>query len=170
MKVENIKALLTAFYEGKATEEEEKILKEYFAKEDVPDFLLNEQKIFKALSPSPNRLKVPRHLETKLGILIDKKAEEEKIFLPRNKSKINWMRVGGIAACLFIMFFVGYKVDDYYMNKTPQDTYTNPQEAYKAMQTALAEVSTNMNKGFKELKENKKEISRVNQEVIKEIK
>ena len=37
MKVEEIERLLAEFYEGNTTESQEKMLKEYFSAEDVPE-------------------------------------------------------------------------------------------------------------------------------------
>ena len=47
---------------------------------------------------------------------------------------------------------------------TPQDTFSDPEAAYKALQATLIEVSANLNKGIEQI-----DVTKVNQEVRKEI-
>ena len=52
---------------------------------------------------------------------------------------------------------------------TPQDTFSDPEAAYKAWQATLIEVSANLNKGIEQIEETRIDVTKVNQEVRKEI-
>lgn len=50
-----------------------------------------------------------------------------------------------------------------------QDTFSDPEAAYKALQATLIEVSANLNKGIEQIEETRIDVTKVNQEVRKEI-
>lgn len=50
---------------------------------------------------------------------------------------------------------------------TPQDTFSDPEEAYQVLQATLIEVSTNLNQGIAQVKETQMDMKKVNQEVKK---
>lgn len=168
MRVEEIERLLVLFYESKTDDSQEDALKEYFKTQDVPAHLLADKLLFKGLYTS-SKSEQPNGLEEKLARMIDEKAEEEKKFFVKNRSRMNWIRIGGIAASLLFLTFIGYEITNYRTNDVPEDTFTNPQDAYMATKAALTEISANLNTGLKQLNENKKEVYKVNQEIQKEI-
>ena len=115
---------------------------------------------------------VPAGLGDKLSLLIDEKAEEEQRFFRPNNAKRNWRWIGGIAATVLLLIGIGYGVDrlgNDVCPPTPQDTFSDPEEAYRVLQATLLEVSTNLNQGIAQIKETQVDMKKVNQEVKKEI-
>lgn len=174
MKVDEIERLLAEFYEGTTTESQEEALRDYFKTTEVPAHLQKDKEIFLSLYQGSDRdVEVPAGLEDKLRLLIDEKAEEEQCFFRPNKSRRNWRWIGGIAATLLLILSLGYGVDhlgkDVYP-PAPQDTFTDPEEAYRVLQATLLEISANLNSGFNEVKESQMDMRRIHQEVSNEIK
>ena len=162
MKVEEIERLLAEFYEGNTNEQEEELLKEAFRTEEVPEHLQKDKKLFLSFFPGEVVDNVPAGLEDKLSRMIDEKAEEEQRFFHRNKAKRNWRWIGGIAATILVL-------EEDMRPPTPQDTFSDPEAAYKALQATLIEVSANLNKGIEQIEETRIDVTKVNQEVRKEI-
>ena len=172
MKVEEIERLLAEFYEGNTNEQEEELLKEAFRTEEVPEHLQKDKKLFLSFCPGEVVDNVPAGLEDKLSRMIDEKAEEEQRFFHRNKAKRNWRWIGGIAATILVLVGVGYGItnmEEDMRPPTPQDTFSDPEAAYKALQATLIEVSANLNKGIEQIEETRIDVTKVNQEVRKEI-
>lgn len=172
MKVEEMERLLAEFYEGNTGEREEELLKEAFRTEEVPAHLLKDKRLFLSFFPGEVADNVPAGLEDKLSRLIDEKAEEEQRFFRRNRTKRNWRWIGGIAATILVLVGVGYGITnmgDELRPPTPQDTFSDPKAAYKALQATLLEVSANLNKGIEQVEETRMDVTKVNQEVRKEI-
>ena len=154
MKVEEIERLLAEFYEGNTNEQEEELLKEAFRTEEVPEHLQKDKKLFLSFFPGEVVDNVPAGLE-------------EQRFFHRNKAKRNWRWIGGIAATILVLVGVGYGITNMGEDMrppTPQDTFSDPEAAYKALQATLIEVSANLNKGIERI-----DVTKVNQEVRKEI-
>ena len=168
MKVEEIERLLAAFYEGNTNEQEEELLKEAFRTEEVPQHLQKDRKIFLSFFCQEMVVDVPAGLEDRLSRMIDEQAEEEQRFFHRNKSKRNWRWIGGIAATVLLLLGIGYGVTGIGRDMcppTPQDTFSDPEAAYKVLQATLMEVSTNLNKGVEQVEETRLDLTKVNQEV-----
>ncbi len=157
MKVEEIERLLAEFYEGNTTESQEEALRDYFRTTEVPEHLLKDKEIFLSLYQAADRdVEVPAGLGDKLSLLIDEKAEEEQRFFRPNNAKRNWRWIGGIAATVLLLIGIGYGVDrlgNDVCPPTPQDTFSDPEEAYRVLQATLLEVSTNLNQGIAQIKE-----------------
>lgn len=174
MKVEEIERLLAEFYEGNTTEGQEEVLKDYFRHGEVPQHLHADKQIFLSLFASPFATDiVPEALEEKLSRLIDEKAEEEQRFFLPNKSRRNWRWIGGIAATVFLLLGIGYSIGNLGQNMrppTPQDTFSDPRIAYEVLQATLMEVSVNLNKGIEQVTETQEDVTKINKEVMKEIK
>ena len=159
MKVEEIERLLAEFYEGNTNEQEEELLKEAFRTEEVPEHLQKDKKLFLSFFPGEVVDNVPAGLE-------------EQRFFHRNKAKRNWRWIGGIAATILVLVGVGYGITNMGEDMrppTPQDTFSDPEAAYKALQATLIEVSANLNKGIEQIEETRIDVTKVNQEVRKEI-
>ncbi|MEL5895373.1 hypothetical protein AAE250_17975 [Bacteroides sp. GD17] len=172
MKVEEIERLLAAFYEGNTNEQEEELLKEAFRTEEVPQHLQKDRKIFLSFFCQEMVVDVLAGLEDRLSRMIDEQAEEEQRFFHRNKSKRNWRWIGGIAATVLLLLGIGYGVTGIGRDMcppTPQDTFSDPEAAYKVLQATLMEVSTNLNKGVEQVEETRLDLTKVNQEVRQEI-
>lgn len=174
MEVEEIEKLLAKFYDGDTDESQEEVLRDYFRTTEVPEHLLKDKDIFLSLYQTADRdVEVPSGLEDKLSLLIDEKAEEEQRFFRPNKAKRNWRWIGGIAATVLLLIGIGYGVDkleDDVCPPTPQDTFSDPEEAYRMLQATLLEISTNLNSGLNEVKETQSDMKKIHQEIRNEIK
>lgn len=170
MKIEEIEKLLDEFYEGNTTEKQEEALRYYFETQEVPEHLRNEKELFLSFRQD-DCVEVPAGLEDKLNRMINEKEEEARRFFRRNKSQRNWRWVGGIAASLLLLFGIGYGISNYQSNhmEQPQDTFSNPQDAYKVLQATLIEVSTDLNSGINQVKDSRREIKKIHKEIKKEI-
>lgn len=170
MKIEEIEKLLDEFYEGNTTEKQEEALRYYFETQEVPEHLRNEKELFLSFRQD-DCVEVPAGLEDKLNRMINEKEEEARRFFRRNKSQRNWRWVGGIAASLLLLFGIGYGISNYQSNhmEQPQDTFSNPQDAYKVLQATLIEVSADLNSGINQVKDSRREIKKIHKEIKKEI-
>lgn len=153
MKVDEMERLLTAFYEGKTTEQEEIALKQALLREDVPTHLLEERKLFldcfaqsEAEDMEPL---VPISLEEKLTAWIDAKQQVEKHPRHAGNRRLNLKWVSGIAASILLVG-VFLAMGDYFDRgeKKHKDTFTNPEEAYQVLRATLIEVSEGLNQGL----------------------
>ena len=162
MKVDKVEKLIEAFYEGNTSIEEEKALLHYFRTTDVPEHLLAEKEMF--LQLTTNNPQVPEELEKKLSGLIDtwEQEEQEKLSIKRVR-KTNWIWVGGIAASIILIFSIWTYTSYNQLNtqNLQADTYSNPDEAFKEAQKALALVSKNLNKGMVQLESANSQIKKV---------
>lgn len=170
MRIEEIEKLLVEYYDGTATESQEDALKYYFETQEVPEHLQKDKALFLSFRQD-NNVEIPSGLEDKLTRLIHEKDEEARHFFRRNKSQRNWRRIGGIAASLLLLFGIGYGISNYRHDNAqqPQDTFTNPREAYEVLQATLIEVSTDLNSGIDQLRESRMEIKKIHREIKKEI-
>ncbi|MDO4163229.1 MAG: hypothetical protein Q4D56_02410 [Bacteroides sp.] len=174
MKVEEIEKLLVKFYEGTAIESEEKWLEDAFRTGEVPEHLQADRRIVLALRGSDTEAEdVPVGLADRLNRMIDAKAEEEQRFFRRNRAKRNWRWIGGIAATVLLLIGMAYGIANFGTKAcppTPQDTFTNPEDAYRALQATLIEMSANLNAGIEQMKETQQDMAHINQEIRNEIK
>lgn len=159
MKVDKVEKILEAFYEGNTSIEEEKALLHYFRTADVPEHLLAEKEMF--LQIATNNPEVPKELEKKLSKLID--TWEQEVLRIKPVRKINWKWIGGIAASILLAFSI-WTYTDYDKSETQNlqaDTYTDPDDALKETQKALALVSKNLNKGISQLESANNQLKKV---------
>ena len=169
MRIEEIEKLLADYYEGNTNESQEEALRKYFETQDVPEHLQREKRLFLSFHEN-GEVEIPDGLEDKLMRMIDEKVEEEKRFFRRNKTNRNWKWIGGVAASLFLLLGLGYGISNYRQEtEAPQDTFTNPQDAYKVLQATLIEVSTDMNCGINQVRDTRREMKKIHKEIKKEI-
>lgn len=94
-------------------------------------------------------------------------------FFRPNNSKNSWRWIGGVAATILLLIGIGYGIDNLSKNvcpPTPQDTFSDPEEAYRMLQATLLEISANLNYGLNEVKESQIDMRKIHQEVRNEIK
>ena len=130
MELANIEKLLEAYFKGETTLDEEKGLRKYFTKEDVPSHLLQYKSIFLAFEVAQGE------------------RTQNNFALPKSEqmSKKNWMYM--VAAILVLAFLVGgiYKAQPKY---SPEE-----REALAALQKTkevMLLLSQNLNKGTEQL-------------------
>lgn len=168
MEIGEINKLLTGFYDGKTTEEQEEMLREYFQRDDVPEQFLLDKKLFMAFRDMPET-EVPSGLEDKLTQMIDRKYEEEKRFMVKNKTYPTWRWLTGIAASVMLLIGLGYGILNFQRYSGPQDTFTDPDEAYEVLQATLIEISSSLNNGMAQLNEAREDITEINNKILDEI-
>lgn len=162
---ENIKNKLLAFYEGRSSREDERALYVYFSTEaELPDDLKEDRDAFMLLfeSGESGDVAVPAGLEDDLNRLIDRLGRDEAKGVSRHKKRrLLW--IGGVAASLVVGLFLGARHLDMFSDGdaveyvAERDTFTNPEDAYKATEGALLYTSAKLNKAFERMdKESKK--------------
>lgn len=146
MKPAEIIQLLTKYYDGDSTFEEERLLKEYFRGPCVPEELLEEQEIFRCYSSISNKDVPEPSADFELRILAAIDREEKRTAMP-GRRRI-YVMLSGVAAALLIgaasYFFFERRPD-------VRDTYSDPQVAYAEAMKILYSVSYRMNEGKRAL-------------------
>ena len=141
---ENIKNLLSRYYDGMTSLEEEKYLKKYLSEHHVSESLLADQTILSFTKPEEVSLFPANEIWAKI-----KQNEYKK--------KNNWRVIGvvsSIAASLLILISVGTW---YFWLPVKQvtfgsDTYSNPKEAYMVVQKYLGFASSKLSYAYTEIK------------------
>lgn len=169
MKIEEIEKLLAQFYEGNTTEKQEEVLRQYFQTQEVLEHLQREKELFLSFHQG-DYVEVPTGLKDKLVRMIDEKEEKARRFFHRNRTQRNWRWVGGVTASMIILFGIGYGISNYRNHRIepPQDTFSNPQDAYNVLQATLIEVSADLNNGINQIRDSRREIKKIHKE-IKEV-
>lgn len=172
-EIEYIKKLLDLFYEGQTTLDEERLLFEYFGKEDVPAFLKSEQQIFLNLYEK-EKCFVPLDLEANLSLLIThlEEYEAENIKLKPKKRLLtdSWKLMSSIAASIVIVLCIALSFNKIKHNTEEvamQDTFSNTEDAYKETQKVMLLVSAKLNKGSDQLENLQKNINKANKIISK---
>ncbi len=107
MNTDKIDALLEKFYDGSATDDEERALAAYFRSEkNIPSRYAADRDIVLGLNSGFNDadIPLPKGLGSRLNDMIDKLADDEVAEVPASKviHKINWKAAASIAACAAI--------------------------------------------------------------------
>jgi hypothetical protein len=140
MNSEDIRKLLSRYYEGESTEKEELILKQFFREGDVPEDLLSEKGIFNyydrlVIIPAPGP-----DFENKIISAVEK---ENKFQIPVQGRRLLFS-IAGIAAGLLILagsyFFFFHRTET-------KDTFSDPEIAYAETMKILYNVSARLNSG-----------------------
>ncbi|MDL2314986.1 hypothetical protein LJC16_01870 [Bacteroidales bacterium OttesenSCG-928-C19] len=132
----SIKELLTGFYEGTLTEEQEKRLIDYFSTEIIDDELKVEKEIIMFFSSQMN-IQVSESLESKLENIMQTNSR------PKHRLR-RWIAVGSVAACLLVIIGIGVTLtrEKRYMPTAAEE------EQIKMAQEKLIYVSLKFNKGL----------------------
>jgi hypothetical protein len=140
---EYIRELLDKYLEGLTSLEEEKVLKEYFNRGNVPKEFQSEARWFQNVTAQQIKEEDINSLEKVLSKWVDQQEHKEKSVRLRSWSI-------GIAAGLMIVaasvFFLKY-----YQSGKIADTYEDPQIAYLEAKKVLMYVSQTLNKGTDKL-------------------
>lgn len=166
MRKEEIDRLLERYYAGQTTEQEEDaLLQTLRSADDLPADLQAERDLFLSLHKNVvEDVPVPEGLETKLTARIDRKASA-----PRRR-RLWW---GSMAASILLLAGLGFGIAEMRQEAfvpTPQDTFTNPEDAHRALQAIFTEMSRNWNEGMKQLEASQRDIIAVNREIREELK
>lgn len=159
----DIEKLLTRFYDGMSTPEEERLLIDYFRNNVVDDHLKADQQLIESLYA--DEILLPEGVSERLEQTI---RQFEKQPRP-NKRRMLLYRIGRVAAVILLcvgLFFVTRQADE------PQltDTFDDPAEAALAAEQALAFMSSHLNKGLAPVADAGQEFEKVNQVLNKHFK
>jgi hypothetical protein len=161
-----IEQLLTAYYNGDTTPEEEKVLAEFFNGEDLSEKWHTDRDLFDALYDT-SRISLPEGLSERLERAIDNHITVSlkiKLDLKTKRLFRSIMSAAAVALLCIGLFFVTNRPSkqDYIA-----DTYTNPEEAAIAVEQALLLVSAKLNQGLSPLEKVKESVEKTN-EIINE--
>jgi hypothetical protein len=138
-----IRELLDKYLEGTTSLEEEKILKEYFNRSEIPRELKAEAEWFEHASRQHVSNEEVRSLETWMTQWVENQEHNTRKIHLRT-----WTM--GIAAGLIILAGTAFFLQHYRASKTG-DTYQDPQMAYLEARKVLLYVSQTLNKGTDKL-------------------
>jgi len=148
MNEENkIQTLLTAFYGGTTTPEEEQILQTYFANHEVSEQLRADSELFKVLNAA-SAIIVPDGMSERLENALDKHI---KLTIKRkgaSKTRILYLRI--LSAAAIVLLCIGLFFNTFHRSNAPlfADSYSNPEEAAIAVEQALLFLSSKLNQGL----------------------
>jgi len=120
MELLKIERLLEKYFEANTSLEEERILKDFFTKEVVPEHLIQYKSYFGAFEKDKEEVHKP------------------EIKLPEKKFHLRW--IAAAAAILFMLSIFSYQQYEVYQQKEAQ-------KAFLETQKALRMISQNLNKG-----------------------
>ena len=150
MDYQEIKKLLDKYWEGETSVEEEASLKAYFNGGNVADDLKSYQPFFQHFSQAQS-MATPAGFDEKLIQALEQAPQEEPVKVRKRFVMQSWLRV---AALVLLTLGVYQLMFDASITKNDQlvweDTYEDPEQAYRETLDALKLVSKKMNKGKKE--------------------
>lgn len=159
MKKEEIENILARFYEGQTSEEEEETLRRFFlAADNLPDDLQAERDLFLSMrGNSKEDILVPEELEETLEALIDRKV---------SVLRRHWLRWGSIAASFLLLVSLGVLLSA--PGQEPKDTFTDPEDAHRALQAIFTEMSQTWGEGMAQIEASQRDIMVANREIREE--
>ena len=147
MNIEQIKSLLSRFYEGQTTPEEERLLADFFRCEDVPEELQEDKQLFLILAQISDQ-EMPADIaeeittfvnnlgQTKIQPLISEDKQRKGVIFRLKTPPKMWYRV---AATVAILLAIGGGVlfhQRTYTTDPFRDTCSTPEEAAAQIQRA----------------------------------
>lgn len=143
-----IEELLTLFYRGETTIEQERLLKDFFKQKNIPEALKEEQLVFNVIFEK-DELEVPSHLEQRLLATIDTLARPKQKkairFIPKKATPI--LIAASLALLIGLTFFFKFSSSEQQLPHLSQAD----REAVQKAQEALILVSTKYNEGIEQL-------------------
>lgn len=150
MTIEQIKSLLSRFYEGQTTPDEEWLLADFLHREDVPEELQEDKQLFLMLSHISNQ-EMPTDIADEIATFVNNLGQTEKkpvlsevkqrkgiIYRLKTPSKM-WYRV---AATVAILIALGGGVISHQKQTDPfRDTCSTPEEAAIQIQRANSMIA-----------------------------
>jgi len=152
MTIEQIKSLLSRFYEGQTTPDEERLLADFFHREDVPEELQEAKQLFLMLAQISDQ-EMPTDIAEEITAFVNNLGQTEKkpvlseekqrkgiIYRLKTPPKM-WYRV---AATVAILFAIGGGVlfhQRTYTTDPFRDTCSTPEEAAMQIQRANSMIA-----------------------------
>ena len=144
MTIEQIKSLLARFYEGQTTPEEERLLADFFRREDVPEDLQQDKQLFLLLAQTSDQ-EMPQDIAEEITAFVNNIGQSDiQPLIPEDKQRKGvifrlktppkmWYRV---AATVAILLAIGGGVlfhQRTYTTDPFRDTCSTPEEAADAI-------------------------------------
>lgn len=151
MELKKVKALLTDYYEGKTSREEEALLTEFFIEGKVPSELEADRMLFLSIDESAHEELPDDQFDEKLF------AEIEKVDNKKEDGRVRRMlyAISGVAAGILLLagsyFFIFEKEVDQFVYADTEYTDQETMLAYEEAKGALLLVSQVMNTGTEQL-------------------
>jgi len=141
---DEIKTLLKNYYEGGTSLEEERKLKTYFKEHRIPEGYYSDKTLFSF--QNTNELSILTEHELWRNI----KSYEKKKKVNRSVIRVIYT----LAASLLVLFTIlaWYYTSSRKQNEIVQDTFTNPEEAYRIAQKYLGFASHKLSYAYNEIK------------------
>lgn len=162
MKREELERLLALYYEGQTDEGEEERLRQAFLEDaNLPSDLQIERDLFLSL-----------HRERKADILVpDNLVNRLEELIDRRVSSVHrrWLKWGSFAASLLLLIGLGIGFAEMQQSPVPQDTFTNPEDARRALHDILTDMSQTWHEGIRQIEASQQDIVAVNHELNKEL-
>ena len=144
MNIEQIKSLLARFYEGQTTPEEERLLADFFRREDVPEELQEDKQLFLMLAQISDQ-KMPTDIAEEITSFVNNLGQTEKkpilsemkhhkgiIYRLKTPPKM-WYRVAATVAILFAIGGMFVHQQRTIATDPFRDTCSTPEEAADAI-------------------------------------
>ena len=138
MTIEQIQSLLSRFYEGQTTPEEERLLAAYFRREDVPEELQEDKQLFLMLAQISDQ-EMPTDIAEEITAFVNNLGQTEKKPVlseeKQNKGIIYHLKTPPkmfyrVAATVTILLAIGGGVISHQKRNDPfRDTCSTPEEA-----------------------------------------
>ncbi len=150
MTIEQIKSLLSRFYEGQTTPDEERLLADFFRRENIPAELQEDKQLFLMLSHISDQ-EMPTDIAEEITAFVNDLGQTEKksvlseekqnkgiIYRLKTPPKM-WYRV---AATVAILLAIGGGVISHQKQTDPfRDTCSTPEEAAMQIQRANSMIA-----------------------------
>lgn len=146
MNLQEIEKLLGRYFEGETSLIEEQRLRDFFTSDEVPERWNNLRAYFTGIKKEQEIRLADTGFDEKIKTLPNEDAVAPLIDLHR--PWIYW--IAGVAASVLILVAVFVKFDPF--GKRIEDTYKDPQTAYVEARKILLYVSSQFNKGTRNLK------------------
>ena len=142
--IEQIKSLLARFYEGQTTPEEERLLADFFHREDVPEDLQQDKQLFLLLVQASDQ-EMPQDIaeeitafvnnlgQTKIQPLIPEDKQRKGVIFRLKTPPKMWYRVAATVAILFAIGGGVFFHQQTYTTDPIRDTCSTPEEAADAI-------------------------------------
>jgi hypothetical protein len=150
MNTSEIEVLLEKFYDGNTSLQEEKILREFFMAQDVPEHLRIHQPLFAFYETEGKNEVAGNEFDHKLFSEFDGK-QDKPLIVPFNPVRRGFMYVSAIAASLLILSGLLFLFQgDLFRQTLSQKSSLETEIAYADASRALLMVSGNLNHGLKQ--------------------
>jgi len=146
MKLPEVERLLEKFYNGETSLEEERLLKDFFAGDEVPPHLHIEKVQFAFLDRERNLEMADERFDAK--IIREASGNDGLVSRVMSNRPLFYSTIG-MAATILILLAIFLKFEP--LPKRFQDTYTDPEVAYNEAKKVLFFVSKQFNRGTERL-------------------